>query len=172
MAAAESLNVYLGDLLIGNLTRENGRLSFQYHREWLEDPTSYPLSLSLPLRTVAFTDPETMIWFGNLLPEGDFLNAVARRLGRSTGDIFGLLLDLGGECAGAISLLPPGETVRKIGHYQKIGEDKLFALVADERHPPLLAGEAGVRLSLAGAQNKIPVYLVPPYILSLNNAWL
>jgi serine/threonine-protein kinase HipA len=111
------------------------------------------------LREAPFADSETRTWFGNLLPEGDFLNAVARRLGRSTGDVFGLLVDLGGECAGAISLLPSGNDPLEPGRYQQLGEDELFALVSADPPLPLLAGETGGRLSLAGAQNKVPVYV-------------
>jgi serine/threonine-protein kinase HipA len=159
MAITGQLEAYLGDRRIGTLSRENGRLAFRYDRQWLDDPDSHPLSLSLPLREAPFADLETRTWFGNLLPEGDFLNAVARRLGRSTGDIFGLLVDLGGECAGAISLLPSGETPLKAGRYQRLSEDELFALVSADPPLPLLAGETGVRLSLAGAQNKVPVYV-------------
>jgi serine/threonine-protein kinase HipA len=155
----ERLEVYLGDRRIGLLIRENGRLAFVYDRQWLDNPSSHPLSLSLPLREAPFADFETRTWFGNLLPEGDFLNAVARRLGRSTGDIFGLLFDLGGECAGAISLLPTGKASLEAGRYQQFSEDDLFALVSADPPLPLLAGETGVRLSLAGAQNKVPVYV-------------
>ncbi|MBW6511960.1 MAG: type II toxin-antitoxin system HipA family toxin [Desulfuromonadaceae bacterium] len=156
---AEQLEGYLSDRCIGMLSRENGRLAFLYDRQWLADPHSHPLSLSLPLREAPFSDLETRTWFGNLLPEGDFLNTVARRLGRSTGDIFGLLVDLGGECAGAISLLPPGKAAAETGGYQPFREDELFALVSADPPLPLLAGETGVRLSLAGAQNKVPVYV-------------
>lgn len=102
----EHLDVYMRDIRVGNLSRENGRLTFEYDRQWLASPERHPISLSLPLRESPFAAAETRTWFGNLLPEGDVLNAVARRLGRSTGDVFGLLVDLGGECAGAVSLLP------------------------------------------------------------------
>jgi serine/threonine-protein kinase HipA len=159
MAISEKLEVYLGLRHVGTLSRESGRLAFRYDRLWLDDPSSHPLSLSLPLREAPFADAETRTWFGNLLPEGDFLNAVARRLGRSTGDVFGLLVDLGGECAGAVSLLPPGQSPLEAGHYQRLGEDELYALVSASPPLPLLAGETGVRLSLAGAQNKVPVYV-------------
>lgn len=159
MAITEQLEVYLGDRRIGMLNRVSGRLTFRYDRQWLDDPRSHPLSLSLPLREAPFADSETRTWFGNLLPEGDFLNAVARRLGRSTGDVFGLLVDLGGECAGAISLLPPEQPPIVAGRYQKLSEDELFAMVSADSPVPLLAGETGVRLSLAGAQNKVPVYI-------------
>jgi serine/threonine-protein kinase HipA len=111
------------------------------------------------LREPAFADHTTRIWFGNLLPEGDQLTSVARRLGRSTGDVFGLLVDLGGECAGAVSLLPPGLSPLRAGSYQRLTEDELHALVSGGPSSPLLAGETGVRLSLAGAQNKVPVFV-------------
>jgi len=159
MAANEQLDVYLRGRLVGGLIRDNGRLSFHYDRSWLDDPFAHPLSLSLPLREAPFADSETRGWFGNLLPEGDVLHAVARRLGRSTGDIFGLLVDLGGECAGAVRLLVPGRTPEEGGGYQCLDENDLYALVTDV--PPLarLAEEQGMRLSLAGAQNKVPVYV-------------
>ena len=159
MASPEQLEVHLRTRLIGTLSREGGRLSFRYSRQWLDDSNCHPVSLLLPLREAAFPDHETRTWFGNLLPEGDLLNAVARRLGRSTGDVFGLLADLGGECAGAVSLLPPGESSQETGHYQVIPEGELFTLVSIGPAAPLLAGEPGVRLSLAGAQNKVPVYV-------------
>lgn len=162
---AEQLVVTLGDRRIGILSRENGGLAFVYNPPWLDDPRSHPLSLSLPLRKAPFADIETRTWFGNLLPEGDFLNAVARRLGRSTGDVFGLLVDLGGECAGAISLLPPEKASAETGCYEPFREDDLFALVSADPPLPLLAGETGVRLSLAGAQNKVPVYVEDNTIL-------
>jgi len=155
----EHLEVALGDRHIGVLSQKNGRLAFVYDRQWLDDPRSHPLSLSLPLRKAPFADLEARTWFGNLLPEGDLLNAVARRLGRSTGDVFGLLADLGGECAGAISVLPQGKASPEAGRYQPFSEDELFTLVSADPPLPLLAGETGVRLSLAGAQNKVPVYV-------------
>jgi serine/threonine-protein kinase HipA len=159
MTSTQQMEVYLGIRHVGTLTRQEGRLAFRYGRAWLEDPRSHPLSLSLPLREAAFADAETRTWFGNLLPEGDFLNAVARRLGRSTGDVFGLLVDLGGECAGAVSLLPPGQSPLEAGRYQQLTDDELYALVTATPPLPLLVGEKGVRLSLAGAQNKVPLYV-------------
>ena len=157
MANPEYLQVFLNDRLVGTLRRVSAGLTFAYDREWLDHPQSHPLSLSLPLREIPFTDQQTRTWFGNLLPEGDVLTAVARRLGRSTGDIFGLLVDLGGECAGAVRLLSPDSETSEVGHYQQLSEKELYHIVTADPPLPLLAGESGVRLSLAGAQNKVPV---------------
>lgn len=159
MQSPELLNVYSADRPVGILSRESGQLTFKYRQEWLDAIDGYPLSLSLPLRQAPYVGPEVRTWFGNLLPEGDVLNAVARRLGRSTSDVFGLLYDLGGECAGAISMRPPEMPVLVAGRYQKIEDAELFRLVSDERYLPLLAGDGDIRLSLAGAQNKIPLFV-------------
>lgn len=157
MANPEQLQVYLNDRLVGTLRQVSAELTFAYDREWLDHPQSHPLSLSLPLRESHFSDQQTRTWFGNLLPEGDVLSAVARCLGRSTGDVFGLLADLGGECAGAVRLHPPGSETPGSGHYQQLSEKELYHIVTADPPLPLLAGESGVRLSLAGAQNKVPV---------------
>lgn len=157
MANPEHLQVYLNDRLVGTLRRLSADLTFAYDRDWLDHAKSRPLSLSLPLRERPYTNQQTRTWFGNLLPEGDVLTAVARRLGRSTGDIFGLLADLGGECAGAVRLLPPASETSDSGRYQQLSDKELYHIVTADPPQPLLAGESGVRLSLAGAQNKVPV---------------
>jgi serine/threonine-protein kinase HipA len=91
----EQLVVTLGDRRVGILSRHNRQLAFVCDQQWRDDPRSYLLSLSLPLREAPFADVDTLTWFGNLLPEGDLQKAVARCLGSSTGDVFGMLTDLG-----------------------------------------------------------------------------
>lgn len=167
----DELIVCLRERRVGVLRQREGRLAFGYDEEWLQAPERHPLSLSLPLREEPFADSATRTWFGNLLPEGDVLAAVARRLGRSTGDIFGLLVDLGGECAGAVSLIPPGGEFSQQGHYEKLSDDELLSLASADPPPPLLAGETGVRLSLAGAQNKVPVFVDAMGIYKSIGAW-
>ena len=46
-------------------------------------------------------------WFANLLPEAGARQALVRRLGVVDEDI-ALLAAIGGDCAGALSLLPDG----------------------------------------------------------------
>jgi serine/threonine-protein kinase HipA len=75
----EHLDVYMRDIRVGSLSRENGRLTFEYDRQWLASSERHPISLSLPLRESPFADAETRTWFGNLLPEGDVLK-VSRKI--------------------------------------------------------------------------------------------
>ena len=92
------------------------------------------------------------------MPEGGVRVQVARQLGLSSDNVFGLLAALGGDCAGALTLLPEGAVPQDTGRYRTVSDSELANELADLPEHPLLAGEEGVRLSLAGAQNKLPVY--------------
>ena len=66
---------------------------------------------------------------------------------------------IGGECAGAVSLLSSGKTPTVRSGYRELNEEELHKVIADLFRRPLMAGVEGVRLSLAGPQNKLPVYM-------------
>ena len=72
---------------------------------------------------------------------------------------FALLEQIGGECAGAVSLLPQGESPYESRSYRELDEEELHRIITELPRRPLLAGEKGIRLSLAGAQNKLPVFM-------------
>ena len=97
--------------------------------------------------------------FNNLLPESLLREAVARKLGISPRNEFALLEALGGECAGAVSLHPQGKKRDTSSGYQALSPESFRELIRDLPNKPFLAGEDGIRLSLAGAQHKLPVYM-------------
>jgi serine/threonine-protein kinase HipA len=104
------LAVYLNGEYSGLLTCDKQQhFSFQYAHEWIAREDARPLSLSLPLMEIVYTDEKARPFFTNLLPESFVREAVARKLGISPRNEFALLEALGGECAGAITLLPPGD---------------------------------------------------------------
>lgn len=153
------LTVYLNESKVGKLWLDDRkRIAFQYDGEWIALAEAIPLSLSLPLRAGAFLDDEARPFFANLLPEADIRLAVARALGISAQNDFALLQAIGGECAGAVSLLPEAATFGK-SEYRPLDDQALHSLVVSLPRRPFLAGEEGIRLSLAGAQNKLPVYI-------------
>jgi serine/threonine-protein kinase HipA len=158
----EILNVYLHDTLVGELRREGTELSFRYVESYLALPALLPLSRHLPFSRQTpdhvFGDLATRAFFENLLPEGGVRDRVARSLGLSRGNVFGLLEAIGGDCAGGISVVPPEKSLRPQSSYRPVSPDQLAAELASLPAHPLLAGEENVRLSLAGAQNKLPVY--------------
>jgi serine/threonine-protein kinase HipA len=153
------LNVYLRGDWVGRLWLDAGRrFVFAYDEGWVNNKIAVPLSLRLPLREEPYEDDQARPFFANLLPESELRRVIARKLGLSEQNDFALLEAVGGECAGAVSLLvddvrPTGE-----GSYRTLSDDELNDLIDELPKRPMLAGEEGIRLSLAGAQNKLPVY--------------
>jgi len=154
------LNVYLGTRLAGRLRLDDKRnFVFQYDAAWVSGAASQPLSLRLPLRPEPFSDNASKPFFSNLLPEARIRELVAKGLGVSEKNDFKLLEELGGECAGAVSLLPENRAPETAGRYQPISSEELDKMIEEMPRRPLLTAGDGARLSLAGAQNKLPVYV-------------
>jgi serine/threonine-protein kinase HipA len=153
------LVVRIADAAAGRLwLDERKQFCFQYDPLWLER-SRIPLSLSLPLRSAPYLDDESHAFFANLLPEERIRAVIARNLGLSPNNDFGILERIGGDCAGAVSLAPEQvEVQRDLSRYRRLSDDELFAIIRELPQRPLLAGEKGVRLSLAGAQMKLPVH--------------
>lgn len=159
-----TLDIWWDGCLVGQLTQnQHGELGFAYAPEWLNDAEALPLSASLPKRAEPFSRRECRPFFGGLLPEESQRDAAAQALGVSRANDFALLDRLGGDVAGALQLLPPGETPTKPALDQRptpLDDEGLIRVLDALPVRPLLAGEEGLRLSLAGAQSKVPVVLV------------
>ena len=158
------LHIWWDGKLVGQLTQDrHGELGFAYSKDWLRDENTQPLSASLPKREKPFSRRECRPFFGGLLPEDNQRDAAAQALGVSSGNDFALLDGLGGEVAGALQLLPPREPPRESDFESQpspLDEADLIAVLDALPTRPLLAGTEGLRLSLAGAQSKVPVVLV------------
>ncbi len=154
------LNVWLLGHLVGELALVDGRLNFRYAPTWLASEAARPLSHALPLQGEAFDDKATRPFFAGLLPEGEPRKGVALALHVSRQNDFGLLHGIGGECAGAVTLLAPGEqsdTAPTPPSIRWLDDQALLTVLAELPRRPMLAGDEGLRLSLAGAQDKLPV---------------
>lgn len=154
------LDVYLFEHPVGSLKQVNGRLSFSYAPDWLARSDAHPLSLSLPLQIAPFDDQATRPFFAGLLPEGDKRKLIAQTLQVSRQNDFALLDGIGGECAGAVTLLESGQTLpapQTPPAVRWLDDAQLLCLLDEMPQRPMLAGEDGLRLSLAGAQDKLPV---------------
>ena len=164
----KQLEVWLLGEHIGTLSQIEGRLSFSYATDWLEKNTTkdgigsdtISLSQSLPLRVEPFDDRAARPYFAGLLPEGNKRNLIAHALHVSGKNDFGLLDGIGGECAGAVTLLESGQTPEapdSTNAVRWLDGTQLLRLLDEMPKRPMLAGEDGIRLSLAGAQDKLPV---------------
>ena len=159
-----ALAVWWEGTVVGSLTVDrHGAMRFVYDGDWLADPSAPALSVSLPKRPRPFLPRECRPFFEGLLPEGVQRDSVAAVLGVSRANEFKLLERLGGEVAGALALWPAGEVpppAATEASATALSEGELASLLERLETRPFLAGEGKLRLSLAGAQSKLPVVLV------------
>lgn len=154
---ARHLEVWLLGAHIGTLSQIDGRLGFAY-----ASAATTPLSQSLPIRAEPFDDRATRPFFAGLLPEGGKRKQIAKALQISTQNDYAMLESLGGECAGAVTLLEPGVTPQASdapSDVRWLDDAQLLQVLIEMPLRPMRAGDEGLRLSLAGAQDKLPVVL-------------
>jgi serine/threonine-protein kinase HipA len=157
---AHLLDVWFGEAKAGALAQdEAGALSFAYDPGYITGPDPRAISFSMPLQEAPYTDRVVRPFFSGLLPDEGARQRLAGALGISAGNAFGLLEVIGGECAGALSLYPAGEAPPSSDDdgIEILSQPRLEEILGKLRERPLLGGEEGVRLSLAGAQDKIAV---------------
>lgn len=141
---------------VGTLTRTSGAaLSFEYADSWLAREAAFALAASLPLTQGAH---ETS-FFRNLLPEAGARDLIAGSAGISPENDFEFLRMFGADCAGSLEIMDPGEEPQAIA-----GPEFLLLTPEDGERLATKTGFAGlflpgkrIRLSLAGAQNKLAV---------------
>jgi serine/threonine-protein kinase HipA len=156
---ARTLDVYLHRELVGYLIQDDGgQMVFDYAESWLQRPDTTPLSHSLPLRRERFKRNECRGYFAGVLPEESKREIIARNLRISERNDYAMLERIGGECAGAVTFVTAGEALPTLDdHYRALSAPELAGILRELPRRPLLAGETGIRLSLAGAQDKIAV---------------
>jgi len=157
------LCAYIGKTLVGTLSENMGIWSFQYDQAWVKD--GFELSPGLPLTTAPHRDGGTLRpvqwFFDNLLPEADYRQKIMAFLqsGKTVDvDNWTMLASFGAESAGALTLLAPGTELPKAGLKLLTNEALEARIQAMPRQP--LAAQAPKKMSLAGAQQKLPVVIV------------
>lgn len=92
--------------LAGLLTENEEGYFFVYESQYLENPNSKPVSLTLPLQKAAFQSKILFPFFDGLIPEGWSLNIAIDNWKINPRDRFGLLLSMCRDCIGCISIIP------------------------------------------------------------------
>ena len=180
---AECVVVYVEGRRVGTLTGPVQRgtpLSFTYDDAVLGDQTA-AVSLRLPVRATPYPEHEALACFENLLPDGELRDLLAAGVHRASADVVGLLGVFGGECAGALSLWPDGQTPPAVPTYRSCTAADVRAAFGpspladpsnlgqptrpDDAGGSVSAGLAGVlasaRMSMSGAQEKLVLYRRP-----------
>jgi serine/threonine-protein kinase HipA len=156
------------DKPIGTLSRnETGALAYQYQDAFLQQANALPLSLSLPLQTAPYNDVLVRPFFDNLLQErNDPLQALMAREGIARDDIASLLLHLGKDCAGAISVLPEGASPTKVpgdfaNDYEPLSAENISAIVKSLHNENVFPAGTQDPSPLSGVQNKFALTILP-----------
>lgn len=134
------------------------RWLFVYNPQWVIRPDAFPISVRLPLQDAVIAPDHARAFFANLLPEGNVRSLIAKKKQVSVDNDFALLSAIGGDCAGALSLQSSSKRIAKEENYREISIIELNQFINDMRRHPLLTIDGQARLSLAGAQEKLPVY--------------
>ena len=161
-----TLTAWVGNRQIGTLAYydDTGLFSFQYDRDWINSSTAFPLSPALPLhRAENLRDEHHSVsvrrFFENLLPEGKPLDDAVAAHRLSKNNLYGLLLVLGKESTGAITLLPHGTRPAQVPDTQReITTEELSKRIQNRAHEPFNIWDGRVRMSIAGYQDKLAVY--------------
>ena len=157
---ADRLAIWLNDVHVASVERgRKGRLTLFHTEHALSNfPSGSPLlSLDLPLTTDRYPNARTIALLDGLLPEGEPRRVIAEDLNLPAGDVFGLIAELGKDCAGALVIQPeddPPPPPTSATSAEPLSSDDLAELVANLRSSPLGIGR-NVRLSLAGVQEKL-----------------
>ena len=93
---------------IGRVRRHaRGRVTFAYDRAWRDAPDSYPLSLSMSLAAEEHGPDVVEAFLWGLLPDNEFvLERWAKKFQISARNVFGLIANVGEDCAGAVQFVP------------------------------------------------------------------
>ncbi len=121
------------------------------------------LSLALPVRAEPYGETPLLPFFEGLLPEGRVRDQLATRFRIDPMDVFGLLREFGRECAGAVTVLPEGESeAPSAPDVRWLSDEELAERIADiEIRPFADEPSENVRISLAGTQSKLVVVIGP-----------
>lgn len=167
MRDEKNLIVKWGKKIVGHIApHRKGRVKFSYSPQWLEK-NNWPISLSLPCSEEEFDAQKSTAFFDNLLPEEAMYRDLCRKARIDEADIYNFLRLFGKECAGALVIAPEEvEGSPQTPAYRDITND-LEAILEKSHGMPQgsLIAETGARLSIAGAQNKLPIILQEGKIL-------
>lgn len=152
------LQVLYANQPVGRLWSEARELCFQYAADWAQSATAFPLTPRLPLGEDIWRGDDVLFFFSNLLPEGAVLDTILKFKRLPRGDVYAQLAAFGEDAAGAFSIVPQGAVRQRQPDYQPYPIGTIRNDIGRLKdHIPLLLQHSELRLSLAGAQDKIPV---------------
>ncbi|MBL8372518.1 MAG: HipA domain-containing protein [Burkholderiaceae bacterium] len=160
-----ALQVWADEAHVAAIEHEgrDDRWGLHYAQPWMADAQSYPLSPALPLVRPAsdYASASIKRFIEHLLPEGRALDVAIAYNGLARTNVFGLIWALGAETAGALRFAGDAVAAQPAGEptWREIPLQELDQRIAEREHMPLTVWDGKVRMSVAGLQDKLLVYL-------------
>lgn len=160
----ESADVFCGGQRAGQLQRREEHIEFSYLPDYLS-MGGWAAAVTLPLREEPYRSPGGMVppFFAGLLPEGVRLQAVIEAVNTSPDDELSLLLAVGGDTVGAVTVVPEGGQPRDPAPEPEGGQPgeasfgEMFARSVQPPRPQLDKALPGVQEKLSDALISFPV---------------
>jgi len=149
-----NLFVRRGERIVGTLEDTQHGPIFRYSEEWLKDKTAEPLSGFLPLTRSDFTEDTCRAFFENLIPEGRERDILGRTFQVSS--LFGFLKTFGRDLVGGYTV--EDSTASDPARYIPVDRKTLRRLM-NTGTITVVNHYQGYRISMAGAQEKLAMYL-------------
>lgn len=163
--APHALNLWADGQKVATLGYEplNDRWSLDYDEDWVAAPRAFPLSPALPLQPSAkgYAVGAVKRFVENLLPEGRALDIAATTFRVSKSNIYALISALGTETTGAFRFWRSDEVPPVVAAKppREVTREELDKRMAERDQIPLAVWDGKVRMSIAGVQDKLMVYL-------------
>ena len=167
-ASPHALALWADDRQVATVGYEpmNDLWSLDYDHEWVKTPEAFPLSPALPFETPAagYAAGAVKRFVENLLPEGRALDITATTYRVSKSNIFALINALGTETTGAFRFWRAGQAPPSVAATppREVSRDELNQRIGERDAIPLVVWDGKVRMSIAGVQDKLMVYLDRP----------
>lgn len=147
-------------------TRETNRLAFAYDEAWRATEGAFPVSLSMPLASAAHAHKAVEAFLWGLLPDNEnVLDRWAKQFHVSARNPFGLLANVGEDCAGAVQFARPerldelvGGGRAEVAWLTERGVGSRLRLLREDHAAWRIPSDSG-QFSLAGAQPKTALLL-------------
>ena len=147
------LRVCYKDRHIGNLeTTARKGIEFSYTSE-----ATAPISISMPDLDHVYSEKECLPFFEGLLPEGEIRRQIAEFAHVPATSVMKLLEKYGADIAGALVISVEGPDREEQSGYEEISAEEISRKISQKSRIPMIVSDERIRLSLAGAENKIPV---------------
>ncbi|RYY58931.1 MAG: phosphatidylinositol kinase [Chitinophagaceae bacterium] len=97
-------NVLFKGIKAGIVWQDDDGYGFQYDKAYINLEQAEPISLSLPIRALAYKGKTMIPFFDGLIPEGWLLDITLKNWKLDIRDRMGLLLVACRDCIGAVSI--------------------------------------------------------------------